>query len=301
MPVLARLPKHIGVDTYRPYGTVKREERGCGAEGCTTAWLPPWKNRARPIFEQEWGCSTRCLEKLVRRAVQRESGESIRQENVQAHRHRVPLGLVLLAQGWITHPQLQTALQAQRASGRGRIGDWLTESCGLEEETIARGLGVQWNCPVLKMDGFSPAAMALVMPKRFVLEFGVLPLRLAGTSMLYLAFAGSRDAVAALALEQMSGITVEHGLLASSDFELARASILTADAVPARMMKATHADAIVDAVVKVLVQKQPVACRLVRVHQYYWLRVWLEAGAVRGVGTLPAGTGDVEDYLFEAR
>ena len=69
------------------------------------------------------------------------------------HRHRVPLGLVLLAQGWITHPQLQTALEAQRASGQGRIGDWLTQSCGLPEERITRGLGVQWSCPVLGTDG----------------------------------------------------------------------------------------------------------------------------------------------------
>ena len=31
----------------------------------------------------------------------------------------------MLAQGWITHPQLQKALELQRANGTGRIGDWL--------------------------------------------------------------------------------------------------------------------------------------------------------------------------------
>ena len=65
----------------------------------------------------------------------------------------MPLGLVLLAQGWITHPQLQAALEAQKASGQGRIGDWLQQSCGLPEERVTRGLGVQWSCPVLALDG----------------------------------------------------------------------------------------------------------------------------------------------------
>ncbi len=49
---------------------------------------------------------------------------------VAAHRHRVPIGLVLLAQGWITHDQLKHALEAQRrardcalASGSSPITD----------------------------------------------------------------------------------------------------------------------------------------------------------------------------------
>ncbi len=54
--------------------------------------------------------------------------------------------------------------------GRGRIGDLLAQSCGLGEERITQGLGVQWRCPVLTMDGFSAASMALVMPKRLIAE-----------------------------------------------------------------------------------------------------------------------------------
>ncbi len=143
-------------------GAVTPRERTCGAPDCRGGWIAPWKNRRRPIFEQEWGCGERCLTTLVQAAVQRETGDGVREAEPQPHRHRVPLGLVLLAQGWITHPQLQTALQAQRETGRGRIGDWLTQSCGLDQEHIARGLGVQWNCPVLSLEGFSPAKMALV-------------------------------------------------------------------------------------------------------------------------------------------
>lgn len=204
----------------------------------------------------------------------------------------------MLAQGWITHPQLQAALAAQRASGRGRIGEWLAQGCGVSEEQITRGLGIQWNCPVLGTGGFSPAAMALVMPKRFVAEFGLVPLRVAGSSLMYLAFADQTDAATALGVEQMSGLKVESGLLVGTQYEAARAAVLAADGVPVTMGQAADADEMVAGIVKTLGTRQPVAARLVRVHRYYWLRMWLESGAIGKAGTLPSGTADVEDCLF---
>ena len=316
MPVLGRitgnsLPRHIeramavretavlGRDRYRK-NTMASEsaERMCGAPGCDGGWTLPWKKRQRPIFEQEWGCNTRCLTKLVVAAVRREGGESILAERQQPHRHRIPLGLVLLAQGWITHPQLQSALTAQRTSGRGRIGDWLAESCGVPEERITRGLGVQWNCPVLACEGFSPTAMALVMPKQLVEEFGLVPLRVAGSALLYLAFEERMDAATALGVEQMSGLKVESGLLSGSQFKAARAAVLAADAVPVQVKQVRDRDAMTASIVRALEQQAPLATRLVRVHQYYWLRMWLERGAMEGTGNLPRSTEDVEDYLF---
>ncbi len=137
---------------------------------------------------------------------------------VAPHRHRVPLGLLMLAQGWITPPQLRHALEAQRQNGTGRIGEWLIAECGLETEQITRGLSMQWNCPVLSADGFSPEAMALVMPGIFVEQFGMLPLRIAGGRILYLAFEDGLDASAALAVEQMTGLKCESGILNEVQF-----------------------------------------------------------------------------------
>jgi hypothetical protein len=258
----------------------------------------PWKRRNRPVFEQEWGCSARCLTALVRAAVRREVGDGAKADAAAPHRHRVPLGLVLLAQGWISHPQLQMALEAQRASGRGRIGDWLTQSCGLGEERIARGLGTQWNCPVLSLDDFSPSAMALVLPKRLIAEFGQVPVRVAGSSLLYLAFEERMDAALALGVEQMCGLRAESGLLPATQFAEARAKVLAADGVQVQMKLVSDRDALTAAMVRALEQQQPVASHLVRVHQYYWLRLWLEKGATRGIGRLPPSAEDVQDYLF---
>ena len=315
MPVLGkptggRLPAHIeramavrdtailGREAYPQASMKVSGERTCGAPGCTRGWTPPWKKRHRPIFEQEWGCGTRCLRALVAAAVRRESRESAPSKTDDNHRHRVPLGLVLLAQGWITHPQLQGALEAQRSSGRGRIGDWLQQTCGLDEERIARGLGVQWNCPVLATGSFSPAAMALVMPKRLIAEFGLVPLRVAGSSLLYLAFEERMDAATALGVERMSGLKVESGLLTGTSFAAARQGVLGSDAVPVQMKLVPDRDALTISIVKLLEQCQPLATRLVRVHQYYWLRTWLESGAMGGAGNLPTSPEDVKDHLF---
>jgi hypothetical protein len=260
--------------------------------------MKPWKSRRRPIFEQEWGCSARCLGVLVAQAVRREAGDTFEARQVEEHRHRVPLGLVLLAQGWITHPQLRSALAAQRAAGQGKIGEWLIRSCGLPEERIARGLGVQWNCPLLNMEGFSPRAMAMVMPKRFVAEFGLVPMRVAAGKILYVAFQESPRPSVALGLEQMCGLKVETGLLTATQFEAARTQVMKADSVPVRLKVAADVDRLTGAIVKLLEQRQPLASRLVRMQNYFWLRFWLEEDALTRRGGLPASTDDMEDHVF---
>ncbi len=270
----------------------------CGAHGCTSGWMKPWKSRQRPVFEEDWGCSARCLHTMVHAAVQREMGNGMANVTEEPHRHRVPLGLVLLAQGWITHPQLQAALAAQRASGEGRIGDWLIRHFGLPEERIARGLGVQWNCPVLSLQGFSPRAMALVMPKRFVAEFGLIPVRSAGSTILYVAFQDRLMAAAAFALEQMCGLKVESGLLPTTQMDSARVRLLAADSVSVRMRQVHDTDGLTAALVKLLEVKRPVASRLVRVHQYYWMRTWMEETAIPAPGRLQATAEDTEDHIF---
>ena len=272
------------------------QRKTCGNIECTSTWTAPWRNRRRPIFEGQWGCSGRGVFAMVKAAVNRELGEG--EEVVAPHRHRVPLGLVMLAQGWITHPQLRQALEAQRANGSGRIGDWLVAECGLETEQITRGLSMQWSCPVLSMKGFEPEAMALSVPKVFVEEFGVLPLRVAGQRILYLAFEDRLDASASLALEQMTELKVESGLMDGVQFREARTTLLQCDAVEAHLEAATSTASLAARIAAILEQKRSVAARLVRLHQYYWLRTWLESGAMGNNGSLPRTSEDVSDHIF---
>jgi hypothetical protein len=204
----------------------------------------------------------------------------------------------MLAQGWITHPQLQKALAAQQESGTGRIGEWIMRECGLEAEQIVRGLGMQWGCPVLTTEGFSPEVMALVVPKVFVETFGLLPLRVAGSRILYLGFADRLDASAAFAIEQMTELKVESGVVEGAQFEAGRTRVLACEGVEVKLESVEDKDAMAARITAILEQKQPIASRLVRVHQYYWLRMWLESGTLGKAGSLPVTGEDMKDHVF---
>jgi hypothetical protein len=140
--------------------------------------------------------------------------------------------------------------------------------------------------------------MALVAPRVLVKEFGLLPLRVAGGRILYVGFEDRLDAVAALALEQMTELKVESGLVPTEEYEAARRNLFECEGVQVKTDTVAEADALAGRVTAILEQKQPVASKLVRIHQYYWLRLWLEAGAKGGPGTLPRDREDVLDYVF---
>ena len=79
------------------------------------------------------------------------------------HRHRVPLGLLMMHQGWISSSQLRSALEAQRIAGTGRLGQWLVRQKAVTEEMVAKALGLQWSCPVLNLELQSSAIVPTAM------------------------------------------------------------------------------------------------------------------------------------------
>jgi len=271
----------------------------CGNPACSGRWLAFLKDRCRPVFEGQWGCSAKCVEAMVKAAIRREAGEGGEVEDGGEHHHRVPLGLILLTRGWINHSQLQHALDMQRRAGRGRIGDWLIKECGLKEECVIRGLAVQWRCPVLPVEGFKPEAMALTMPKVLVDRLGMVPLRIVGESIFYLAFEDRLDASAAFAMERMSGLKSQSGLADGAELQTARRRLCECDFVDARVEHAEDVAAMAKKAALALNELQPRASRLVRVHQFYWLRMWLEMGAMRTRdGGIPVTKEDVVDRIY---
>ena len=295
------LPSGVGLNEGMPVVESSSERPVCGFEGCTAGWLKLWKRRARPVFEGNWGCSRACVRALVEASVKREMEGADGADVADAHQHRVPLGLVLLAQGLVTQEQLRRALDAQRTARRGRIGEWLVEACGVAETEITRGLGMQWQCPVLGLAGFDAARMALAMPATLRELCRVAPLRVAGGRILYLAFDEKVDAAAAFALERMSGLTVESGVLPGAEFAQAVATLDECAAVESREYEVADRSALVEQVVTVLLKLQPVASKVIRLRDRYWLRLWLERGAFGKNGTLPVSREDVVDVLLRVR
>lgn len=271
----------------------------CGNPACAGGWLTFMKDHRRPMFEGRWGCTAGCLEAMVRRAVRRESGVRHAEERDSGHRHRLPLGLVLLAQGRITTTQLEQALDRQRRAGRGRIGRWLMEEYGLDPDCIARALAVQWGCPVLAMEGFDPERMALAAPRLLVEQLGMVPLRMAGERTLQLAFRERPDAAAAFALERMTGLKVESGLAAPAEWMAAQQRLCACDFVEAEFEQVAEIGLLPRRIAAALGRMRPRAARLVRAHEFFWLRMWLEADAMDSrAGSMPRTREDVADRLY---
>ena len=244
----------------------------CANPGCSTGWLHLWRSRSGPVFEGGWNCSPACTRARLETALRREMDGRGTVE--PAHRHRVPLGLLMLDQGWISTGQLRQALDAQKAAGGGRLGQWLIRQHGVNEALVTRALGLQWSCPVLPADAYDPEALAAVAPRLFVDAFGALPLRLAAGRLLYLGFEDRLDPVLALAIERMTGLRVESGVVQGSHFRLAHARALRACFPPVELIEAVSEPAALHALVRAVERARPVDSRLVRVRDCLWLRLW---------------------------
>jgi hypothetical protein len=275
------------IDLESPRG---RWTETCANPECRSGWLHLWRSRTTPVFEGGWNCSAACTRARVRWAVRRELEGRI--SAPEAHRHRIPLGLTMLEQGWITAAQLRGALEAQRAAGGGRLGHWLERQQGVSEKLVTRALGLQWSCPVLSMDFHDTEALTGLLPRLFVDAFGALPLRVAAGKLLYLGFEDRLDPVLALAIERMTGLRVESGLVQGSLFGPAHTRMLGARFPRVALMEASSELGAVYAIAKAIEKTRPAEARLVRVHDCLWLRMCLRAPS----GPVPETTA-VEDLI----
>jgi hypothetical protein len=262
----------------------------CANPGCRSGWLHLWRSRSAPVFEGGWSCSAACTAELVAAALRREM--DARGNAQESHRHRIPLGLSMLEQGWITGPQLRKALEAQKTAGGGRLGHWLVRQHGVDEQLVTRALGLQWSCPVLGLEFHDAEGLTALLPRLFVDAFGALPLRVAAGKILYLGFEDRLDPTLALALERMTGLRVESGLVRESLFRPAHTRMLSAEFPPVELIEAASEPALAQAFAKAVERLRPVASSLVRVHDCLWLRMWLRPQT----GPLPQ-TASVQDLI----
>ena len=262
----------------------------CANPGCGSGWLHLWRSRSAPVFEGGWNCSAACTAARVEAAVRRElDGRSSAQ---QSRRHRIPLGLMMLEQGWITSGQLRQSLDAQKVAGAGRLGHWLVRQQGISEQLVTRALGLQWSCPVLPTEFHDAEALAVLLPRLFVDAFGVLPLRVAAGKLLYLGFEDRLDPVLALAIERMTGLRVESGLVQGSLFRPAHTRLLSSRFPSVELIEAGSAPALAHGLSQSIERARPVESRLVRVHDCLWLRMGLRPQS----GPLPAAAS-VQDLI----
>lgn len=257
-------------------GTVGRSRthvfESCANPQCHSSWLHVWRSSSTPVFEGGWTCSFDCTLQRMRVAVRRERDGSTGVAGM--HRHRIPLGLLMLEQGWITQSQLRQGLEAQKSAGRGRLGEWLVRQGAIDEQTVSRALALQWSCPVLPVES-EGAGVRAILPRLFVDAFGALPLRFGAGKVLYLGFEESIDKTLALALERMTELRVESGIVQGSAFARAHARLLAERFPHADLFDASSESAAVYMLAKSLERGRAVESRLVRVHDCLWLRMWI--------------------------
>ncbi|MFZ0663286.1 MAG: hypothetical protein WAM66_11385 [Acidobacteriaceae bacterium] len=256
----------------------------CANPRCASGWLHLWRKRRVPVVESGWLCSPACTRARVGDLLRREMAEA---NPATAHRHRIPIGLVLLTQGWITHDELRQALESQRAGSPMRLGEWLVANRGLNESRLAQALGIQWSCPVFSLEKHSDAFPVTVVPRLLSEGFGFVPLRLTASGVLYLAFEDRIDHSIALAVERITRLRVESGLLGASEFRQAQERALQSHFPRARMIEAGSLDLLADAFTKHIEREKPGESRLVRIRNLFWLRLWSRPdtpGLVQGGG-----------------
>jgi len=265
----------------------------CSNPACRSGWLHLWRSRSAPVFEDGWSCSPVCTATLVEAAVRREFGA--RGAMPEAHRHRIPLGLMMLEQGWISAPQLRQALEAQKNAKAGRLGHWLVRQQGVSEQLVTRALGLQWSCPVLPAEQNDSESLTGLVPRLFLDAFAALPMRLAAGKVLYLGFEDRLDPVLALGVERMTGLRVECGLVQGSHFRPAHARVLSARFPAVELVESVSDTALSAAMARSIERVRPRASRLVRVHDCLWLRMYVDAqaGPVPGIGAVKDLIGSV--------
>src|SRR5438552_4070348 len=104
----------------------------CGSAAGRCRWARS-SNSVRALW-CGWNCSPACTEERLRVALRRElEGRGM---GAAGYRHRLPLGLLMMEQGWITSRQLRQALEQQRAGGGGKLGHVLVRQQAASEELV---------------------------------------------------------------------------------------------------------------------------------------------------------------------
>lgn len=274
MPLLANHPSVASGPNF-PAGKRARTFPQCSNPRCASGWLQLWRKRRVPVVEGGWLCSPECTRARMEDLLNRErTGAS----SAGTYQHRVPVGLVLLTRGWIKHEHLQDALEAQRNGCGMRLGEWLVANRGLDEMHLAHALGLQWSCPVFSLEKHGGGRPVTVVPRLLSESFGFVPLRRAASGILCLAFEDRIDHSLTLAIERVTGLRVESGLLPASEFRAAQERHRQGHFARARVIEAGSLSLLAEAFAKHIEKQKPMESRMARVRDLFWLRMWSAAG-----------------------
>jgi hypothetical protein len=242
-------------------------------------------------LEGKWTCGAQCLEAHIASVIRREGA---RGTSRRTHRHRIPLGLVLLSNGAITPDDLRDALALHDQTGE-RVGDVLRRERGVTDLQIAEALAVQWGCEVSLVASVNTTTAAVLAPRAVLSCTGMLPVRVARDGRIHVAFAHGLDTQAIFALQRIHGVVVGVGIAPVNEWDAMHRCMDKAEGVASVEVDCEDSAEMVREVMRIIRRLQPVESRLARVHDLYWLRLWLEPAALAGG---PTQREDIVDVVY---
>lgn len=112
----------------------------------------------------------------------------------------------MVARGKLTYVQVNTALEAQRRTQSGTIGDWIEKLGFATEHDVTSALALQWGCPVASSLEATAIPPHCHIPLPILETFRMIPVQYANTTKaLYIACAQRVDHSALYAIENMIG------------------------------------------------------------------------------------------------
>jgi hypothetical protein len=182
---------------------VESSEPPCALASCTRPHSLWHRLRHRPsgtFLQGVFYCQPQCLETAL---IGQLSRLRVTAPSPQLP-NRIPLGLLMVARGKLTHIEVRAALEAQRRARYGKIGEWIEKLGFATEQEVTTALALQWGCPVAS--SFDPSTIQSPgsIPLPILEAFQMVPLSYAAaTNTLCLAFGERVDHAALYAIEKI--------------------------------------------------------------------------------------------------
>ncbi len=127
---------------------VESKVPGCASQACAgpqSVWQRLRSRRTGTFLDEKFYCQPRCLETALVTQLSR-----LRAMVQPVHPpNRIPLGLLMVARGKLTHLEVRAALEAQRRARHGKIGDWFEKLGFASEQDVTGALALQWGSPLV--------------------------------------------------------------------------------------------------------------------------------------------------------
>ena len=240
------------------------------------------------LLNNQWLCSPGCLDQVLAELLPRliESSRANRNSKI----HRFPLGLLLLSLGVISNESLQSALNAQREAGKGRVGDWLRWQGAVTEPQITQALAQQWALPIFPLEKWnSNLNWAHLLPMALLESFRMLPVHYSpAISLLYVAFSSQVDYTALYAIEQMLDFRTQPCVAQESHLERALEELRREHSIDSSVEGPVESSIISTNTVQEALKLGARAVKVVGCANNIWVRLRTQAGPHDLLFRLPA-------------